>query len=100
MDLSKLPNLSQTSQQTDAPVPARDPATAGAEATVDYCRECGVPLRVGARFCDSCASTTAVRTPASSSMGEAWISGIIGIIFMLLGRTFAAYVFSLVTRQP
>ena len=96
MDLSKLPKLSQTPQQTDAPAP--DPGLA--EAATDFCRQCGVPLRPGARFCDGCGATTAVRTPASASMAEAWISGIIGVIFMLLGKTFAAYVFSLITRQP
>jgi hypothetical protein len=102
MDLSKLPKFSQTQQPhapartetNDAPAPAP-------VARAPHCVQCGLPLRPGARFCDACGAPTAVDTGVPpGNAADAWISAIIGFIFLIIGKNFGAYLFSLITRQP
>jgi hypothetical protein len=73
MDMSKLPKFSQT------PAPVEQPG----EATVP----------VAAKKVDAVA-------PAIASGGDIWFNVIVGIIFLLMGRTFGSYVFAAVTHQP
>lgn len=90
MDLSKLPKLSQTPQQTDETPAGADPASptpapAPVPAATEYCRACGLPLRVGARFCDACGAPTLRSTAGRLQVGaEAWISIAIGVILLFL----------------
>ena len=102
MDLSKLPKLSQTPPQTGETSPAADSAFPAA-AAIEHCRSCGLPLRVGARFCDGCGAVVphaGERLGAGAGAAEVWISAIFGIVFILIGKTFGAYLWSVITRQP
>src|SRR5438067_641511 len=102
MDLSKLPKLSQTPQQAGETSPAMDSASPAAAGT-EHCRACGLPLRAGARFCDGCgavAPRAGERLGAGAGAAEVWISAIFGIVFILIGKTFGAYLWSLITHQP
>jgi len=113
MDLSKLPRLSKTESGTGAPSVATDsppaadspaqPALAGT-----FCLRCAAPLRPGAKFCDSCGSPAgvdytkpALRVDPDLGVGiEVWISAIIGLVLMLVGRSFASYLAATLTGQP
>src|SRR5438128_1802166 len=102
MDLSKLPKLSQTPQQTSEPR-AGDGASSPAPPAigVEHCRACGTPLRIGARFCDGCGAVVPRAGDApEAGAAEIWISAIFGIVFILIGKTFGAYLWSLITHQP
>ena len=69
MDLSKLPKLSQT-QQTSEPATAQTPAapaSPAAETPTEFCQQCSLPLRVGARFCDACGTPTLQTTAGRAS---------------------------------
>lgn len=78
MDMSKLPRLSQT----DAPPPPSAeeaaPRAAAPQPVLPY-----EPAGGGAAYA-----------------AEAWIAAIVGIIFVLLGRTFGSYLLSLIAHKP
>jgi hypothetical protein len=123
MDLSKLPRLSKT----DSPPPADSDASAVEAPTAPrggfevvqttsapatgYCA-CGAPLRAGARFCDSCgapvqgaaaAAAPYAPIPVAPDAGvgaEVWVSAIVGLVLMLIGRSFASWVIAKATGQP
>ena len=115
MDLSKLPRLSKT-EPGDAPQPVADVtpnASDPAKAPGSFCTHCGAPLRAGARFCDSCGAATAAGVvdyaPRSGAGGyaadpgvgaEVWVSAVIGIALMLMGRSFGGYLLATITNQP
>jgi hypothetical protein len=113
MDLSKLPRLSKTesgtggpSVATDSPPAADSPAPPAPAGT--FCLRCAAPLRPGAKFCDSCGSPAgvdytkpALRVDPDLGVGiEVWISAIIGLVLMLVGRSFASYLAATLTGQP
>ena len=118
MDLSKLPRLSKTDVPPGSPTdpePAPHAAPGGfpvvmpgspaagpvptpvvpAAQLSSFCRQCGAPLRPGARFCDSCGAPA---TPSQSGYpaprdsfdagagggAEIWISIAIGAILLLM----------------
>jgi hypothetical protein len=113
MDLSKLPRLSKT----DAASPPPDGATATAPDGVPpgqpvatsraFCASCGAPLRAEARFCDSCGAPTNpaaldYNSPIRADAGigaEVWLSAIIGVVLMLMGRSFGGYLLASLTGQ-
>jgi len=122
MDLSKLPRLSKTetppgdptaTDATAGPIdPAQlPPAPATPVAAANFCANCGAPLRPGARFCDSCGvqlagpshnpgyagSYSAGVTPGIGA--EVWVSAIIGLVLMLLGRSFAGWAIATMTGR-
>jgi hypothetical protein len=109
MDLSKLPRLSKTEagapdEGTDSPAVRADPQPV---VPTPFCRQCGAPLRADARFCDSCGAPTAIdyasRPAASADPGvgaEAWVSALIGVILILVGRSFGGYLAATLTGQP
>lgn len=72
MDLSKLPKLSETPAPPEpiSPAPSQTPARN--------------------------------TLPIDDGMvgAEVWLSAIIGLVFLLLGRNFALYLFSLITHRP
>jgi hypothetical protein len=81
MDISKLPKLSKT----DAPPAPPSPDEAGAE-----------PAR---------AQSIPDYRPRGSddpplSVGEIWFSVIVGVVFLLLGGTFARFLVTRITHQP
>ena len=82
MDMSKLPKLSQT----PAPPAAEESAAAPENASAPV-----EPRRV-----------VEYRTPVDPgfSVGEIWFSLIVGVIFLLLGRSFGGYALAKVTGQP
>jgi hypothetical protein len=113
MDLSKLPRLSKTESGTGAPSVATDSphatdAPAQPAPTATFCLRCAAPLRPGAKFCDSCGSPAgvdytkpALRVDPDLGVGiEVWISAIIGLVLMLVGRSFASYLAATLTGQP
>jgi hypothetical protein len=102
MDLSKLPKLSQTPQQaSEGPLGNDTCSPAPAAGGMEHCRACGLPLRVGARFCDGCGAVVPRGGDApEAGAAEVWISAIFGIVFILIGKTFGAYLWSLITHQP
>jgi hypothetical protein len=112
MDLSKLPRLSKTEaganalpDATESPPAAPSPAQPAPATT--FCVRCAAPLRPGAKFCDSCGApagvdytTPALRVDPDLGVGiEVWISAIIGIVLMLVGRSFASYLAATLTGQ-
>src|SRR5687767_3335236 len=111
MDLSKLPKLSQTpappAQAQGAPPVVGDetvppPAVATSAYTV-WCRECHVPNLPGSRFCAGCGGKlkTESESPLGVSMGaEVWISAVLGLLFMLLGKSFGGWLISRATGKP
>ena len=114
MDLSKLPRLSKTDTPSPTPV-AADGAPPPIEPSVPpvaaraFCLQCGAPLRPGARFCDSCGAKVATdvvdyasnRVRADPGVGaEVWLSAVIGVVLMLMGRSFGGYLLAKVTGQP
>jgi hypothetical protein len=115
MDLSKLPRLSKTDAAEPAPVsnadaPAADapPPLAQPAVARTFCLQCGAPLRAGARFCDSCGARVEsggldYAAPVRADAGvaaEVWLSAIIGVVLMLLGRSFGGYLLARLTGQP
>jgi hypothetical protein len=120
MDLSKLPRLSKTdtpsatpdaADTTTAPPGAPPLATpvAAPVAARAFCLQCGAPLRPGARFCDSCGvkadpggvDYASDRVRADAGVGaEVWLSAVIGVVLMLLGRSFGGYLLAKATGQP
>jgi hypothetical protein len=76
-----------------------------------YCR-CGAPLRAGARFCDSCGAPVANPAPAAAPAyestarpdvgvgAEVWLSAIIGLVLMLIGKSFGGWLLAKATGQP
>ena len=118
MDISKLPRLSQTApppagtadpaEPTDstptAPPRGFEPVMTTSAPTVGYCA-CGAPLRAGARFCDSCGAPVTggvygppAAIPRDAGVGaEVWLSVIIGLVLMLLGRSFGLWLFATAT---
>jgi hypothetical protein len=114
MDLSKLPRLSKTETgATSSPNPADAAAaapTAQPAAATIFCVRCAAPLRPGAKFCDNCGAPagvdyTAPQLQADAAPGagvgmEVWISAIIGLVLVLVGRSFGAYLFATLTGQP
>lgn len=109
MDLSKLPKLSQTPAppgQTSAPADVGDdgtppPAVATSPYTV-WCRECHVPNLPGSRFCAGCGGKMKADTdsPLGVAMGaEVWISAALGVLFMLLGRSFGGWLLAKATGE-
>ena len=112
MDVSKLPRLSKTepgapSLAGEAPADGSGAAPGAPVAVpVSFCKHCGAPLRAGARFCDSCGASTGIdyasRTPAGADPGvgaEVWMSAVIGIVLMLVGRSFGGYLAATLTGQ-
>src|SRR5262245_32114484 len=94
MDLSKLPKLSQTPSQTEQPAPEQSPAQ-----EPDFCKQCGLPLRKGARFCDACGSPTGAldygtQRPAPGTAADAWISIALGVILLFIGPRLIQYLLS------
>jgi hypothetical protein len=116
MDLSKLPRLSKTDAGTSSIPVVPDPSVADAAAPpaveTSFCVRCAAPLRGGAKFCDNCGAPagvdyTAPRLQADAAPGagvgvgvEVWISAVIGLILMLMGRSFGAYLIAMLTGQP
>ena len=85
MDLSKLPRMSKT-----PPVPAESETPAApaesSSAPMTLCPYCKAPIRVGARFCDSCGVQISGRGNAGigSAGPEAWISiAVAGILLFI-----------------
>ena len=79
MDLSKLPRLSETDKHTPPPQ-AADPTTSQvpSQPTIEY------------------------RTPAiapESFGAQVWLNVFLGIVFMMLGRTFASFLLAKLTGQ-
>jgi hypothetical protein len=81
MDVSKLPKLSQSD-----PPPKNDAEQSGAEIPSTAHRAQPVDYR------------PAPREPISA--GEIWFGVIVGVIFLLLGGTFARYCVTRITHQP
>jgi hypothetical protein len=80
MDISKLPKLSKTDAPATPPSPNDSSTATRAENVPDY----------RARGADE----------PPLSVGEIWFSLIVGVIFLLLGGTFARYLVTRVTHQP
>lgn len=106
MDLSKLPKLSQTpappAQLSTAPVGDDDvpPPAVATSAYTAWCRECHAPNLPGSRFCAGCGGKlkTESESPLGVGMGaEVWISAALGLLFMLLGRSFGGWLLARVT---
>jgi hypothetical protein len=110
MDLSKLPRLSKTETpapdvSATPPEPPPAPLRRGA-----FCDRCGAALRAGARFCDGCGTPVAgASLPRDRDAGDdvpagvgvdVWFSLVLGIIFALLGRTYAQYLLATLRHQP
>jgi hypothetical protein len=93
MDLSKLPRLSKTSPNAAAPeqptAPSPHVAPTAVQPETVPCRFCGSPVRVGARFCDTCGAQLA-STPQDYPLGiaEAWIGIVIAAILVYLYPNF------------
>src|SRR5688500_688551 len=107
MDMSKLPKLSQT---PPAP-PATDAQQPGATDTgvppAVWCRSCHAPNAPGTKFCGECGARLESQAldyrPADVRAGtgaEVWVSAILGIIMMLVGRNFGAFLLARITGQP
>jgi hypothetical protein len=98
MDLSKLPKFSQTPQ----PPPENPPPSGNA---MLFC-ECGAPVAAGSRFCPHCGRKFRGDEAAASLLAEdvhpaeIWITGFLGVIFMLMGMTFAKWAIAKMTGQP
>jgi hypothetical protein len=106
MDLSKLPKLSQTpAPPTGSPAPA-DPAddtpppAVAVNPYTAWCRECHAPNLPGSRFCAGCGGKLKSDNPSplGVTMGaEVWISAVLGLLFMLLGRPFGSWLYARIT---
>jgi hypothetical protein len=105
MDLSKLPRLSETKAAQAANQPSDAPPTdPGSHPAGRPCPLCGTPLPRDAQFCHRCggqmgAGDYAVAPPAPGG-AEIWISAVLGVIFILIGRRFGAYLISLLSGKP
>ena len=113
MDISKLPRLSKTEQATDQP-PAGDgaaaplPPVAAPAPAVTWCRQCHGPSPIGSRFCSHCgAPLDGAVGYASPGVGgaagvgaEVWVSAVLGIIMILLGRSFGGWMMATMTGKP
>jgi hypothetical protein len=121
MDLSKLPRLSKTDAPPAPDAAASEPAPPGARGfdpvlttsapAAGYCR-CGAPLRLGARFCDSCGApvdpgvsppvASYASAPIRTDVGvgaEVWLSAIIGAVLMLIGKSFGGWLIAAMTGR-
>jgi hypothetical protein len=111
MDLSKLPKLSQTPAPPDQA--SSPPAAAGADvvpppavatsAYTAWCRECHAPNLPGSRFCAGCGGKlkSDSESPLGVAMGaEVWISAALGLLFMLLGKSFGGWLIARATGKP
>src|SRR5690349_10232233 len=79
MDLSKLPKLSETDKHAPPPPP---PEAARSAETLPYDPPYNAP-------------------PTGFDLGaQVWLSAILGIVFMLMGRSFASFLIAKVTGQP
>ena len=102
MDLSKLPKFSQT-----PPAPQEPEQTPQSTTAMLFC-ECGAPVAGGSRFCPHCGRKFEPKTGyADPSLlaedvhpAEIWISAFLGLIFMLIGGTFAKWAIAKMTGQP
>jgi hypothetical protein len=85
MDLSKLPRLSKTpTVPAEAEAPPTMPAE-GAGVPMMPCPCCKTPIRVGARFCDSCGAQLSGHGGGVPGAGpEAWIGIGIGLLLLLV----------------
>jgi hypothetical protein len=91
MDLSKLPRLSKTNTPPPSETPEAEAPKADSPRTAP-CPFCGHPLRIGARFCDSCGAQLA-RTPSrGSAIPEAFIGIAIAVILLIVYPHFIEYV--------
>lgn len=104
MDLSKLPRLSNTTQNPPAPPGGTGSSAPGSAATPGMglsCPTCGAPLNAGARFCEKCGSALAgqgaglnystATTPAYGTGAEAWISIGLGILLLFVYPTLVLF---------
>ncbi len=108
MDMSKLPRLSQTAdakaRADEATTP--DPSTEAASAPgTRLCPHCQGVMNANSKFCNDCgASLTAAPSYAAAQNAntgaEAWLSTILGIVFLYLGRTFGHFLLARLTGQP
>jgi hypothetical protein len=118
MDISKLPRMSQTPppppndpgvDAPDAPpagaafpvVNVASPAAAGAPSATSWCMRCNAPNPAGMRFCGSCGAelgpvagidyrSAGVQTGPGVG-AEVWLSAIVGVVLILMGRNFASW---------
>lgn len=106
MDVSKLPKLSQTPAppgNTDSPPVGPDDVPPPAVATSAYtawCRECHAPNLPGSRFCVGCGGKLKSESESSLGVGmgaEVWISAVLGLLFMLLGKSFGGWLLARAT---
>lgn len=108
MDLSKLPKLSQTpappggSQSPTAAADDTPPPAVAVNPYTAWCRECHAPNLPGSRFCAGCGGKLKSENPSplGVTMGaEVWISAVLGLLFMLLGRPFGSWLFARMTGR-
>ncbi len=101
MDISKLPRLSQT--QDVAEKPATQAGESEAKAATVVCPHCRGVMPANSKFCNDCGARlgSAVADPGTmpdvGMGGEAWLSAIIGLVFIFLGRTFGAFLIAKLT---
>lgn len=122
MDLSKLPRLSRTDpppppdpvdvDPSPPPPGGFEPVMTTPAPVAGFCR-CGAPLRVGARFCDSCGAPVAGVSDISSQRdfavhnagvsagvgAEVWLSAVLGAFLIYNGRSFGGWLIATATGR-
>ena len=89
MDLSKLPKLSQTERAEGTRDPSADPATPPGPA--------GEPPRTAEYVY---AQSGTARSPVQvGGAAEAWISGLVGLVFLYLGQRFGGWLLATLTGR-
>src|SRR5437764_4750108 len=92
MDLSKLPRLSKSNTPPPAQTPAQEAqAPKGESPRTAPCPFCGHPLRIGARFCDSCGAQLVRKPGRGSAIPEAFIGIAIAVILLIIYPHFIEY---------
>ena len=90
MDLSKLPRMSKT-----PPVPAESEMPAApaesSSAPTTPCPYCKAPIRVGARFCESCGVQISGNSGIAAAGPEAWISIAVAAILLFIFPNFLKF---------